>query len=770
MKLLFNEPSNPRYVYINPNNNIIHLFVPLTSGVEIGLDNTCRSTLALKQFFNKMFIHSKDSAVEQLNIYKELLEKDIHILACFGKLYEELLTKKQGRLTQINHYIRSLSIVENNYTIGILNDRKNFTYPEPINQLLSSPFSNLYGMRLRPNCIDEQLNIKNPLFTMDRTASADTLRHALYDAFKQFRKTPQLTQKEKLIEWALSDYLSKSNAVGQSIRELLPALLKILSSTYGHLFSPKQFEFTLNQAELTLLSYNEEEVITQDSLNELLTDIVNANDPTNIIFPITSPFNSIKTFENFSLITQFLLAEINFYAHSHNKTTADFGRVFDKNIVLAKELAHIVIVALNEKQSVEKTVCQFINDHNLIDGSLSEQDTHFIKQRFAEHYAIVRDSSHFDEFMVLDSSKKGSFFTHQGSISFDFSMLTALPVFSNAKLNDNDIILKDAMTLPTVLPSKNDKEIDFIDIDQEQMGSLITCAIEAGDQAALNTLLLFTLDDGKKVFECLTDIFFKPLIKNKNTLNLLKNVKNLIKDEGILHQYNVIVFNEITAPLTRFDGGVLNHGSDFKTEEISHELENVIDRTHAEFASKDSTIDDLPLLNEDLASLVMPISVNNSAPHKEDVIAGQKQPSCSGLHSENSGFVEEEVFVNERVNDMLDVLMNNVKEKKENRVGWFTYGTENKIKKLEVIQRWLKKNPLSAENAGNVLALIRDTCAIKRNNFGFYQPHSLMEFNKLKIESGLQASVHHFSSKDLEQLHDEEDLNRLFIKNRLGCN
>lgn len=48
----FIEPLSPRYIHINPETNQVHLLVPVVGGQEISTDNTCKATVALRDFFD----------------------------------------------------------------------------------------------------------------------------------------------------------------------------------------------------------------------------------------------------------------------------------------------------------------------------------------------------------------------------------------------------------------------------------------------------------------------------------------------------------------------------------------------------------------------------------------------------------------------------------------------------------------------------------------------------------------------------------------------
>jgi hypothetical protein len=51
MLIPLNEPSNFRYIYINPATNRVHLLIPFIAGLDVSTDNTCKSDLELKAFF-----------------------------------------------------------------------------------------------------------------------------------------------------------------------------------------------------------------------------------------------------------------------------------------------------------------------------------------------------------------------------------------------------------------------------------------------------------------------------------------------------------------------------------------------------------------------------------------------------------------------------------------------------------------------------------------------------------------------------------------------
>jgi hypothetical protein len=97
MKILFQEPANPRFIYVNPNSNKIHLLVHVVGGQEISTDNTCKANEASNEFF-------RGAALTELKIYKNALETDLMI----HPQQDPINLQKQERLAQIKPIFQKL--------------------------------------------------------------------------------------------------------------------------------------------------------------------------------------------------------------------------------------------------------------------------------------------------------------------------------------------------------------------------------------------------------------------------------------------------------------------------------------------------------------------------------------------------------------------------------------------------------------------------------------------------------------------------------------
>ena len=86
MRIPFAEPTAPRYIYVDPETNQVHLLVPIVGGQDISTDNTCKSTVAMDAFFQE------DGALRELNAYKDNPTHEQK--EPLFKRFEEVLTTK----------------------------------------------------------------------------------------------------------------------------------------------------------------------------------------------------------------------------------------------------------------------------------------------------------------------------------------------------------------------------------------------------------------------------------------------------------------------------------------------------------------------------------------------------------------------------------------------------------------------------------------------------------------------------------------------------
>ena len=152
MKLFFKEPTAPRYIYINPKTNRVHLLMPMMSGTEIGLDNTCKSVYSLQEFFGLLGANKQSAAVGVLTDYKAALEFDLKYMPASAEK-----THKAHRLSQIDTYLEILRQVQHDTRITEPLKQAFPLYPEPLVHLMEAVDANLHSIILRPREQDNYL-------------------------------------------------------------------------------------------------------------------------------------------------------------------------------------------------------------------------------------------------------------------------------------------------------------------------------------------------------------------------------------------------------------------------------------------------------------------------------------------------------------------------------------------------------------------------------------------------------------------------------------
>ncbi|WP_253664846.1 SidC [Legionella micdadei] len=434
MKLPLKEPLSAKYLYISPE-NIVHVFMPIVSGTNIGLDNTCKAVYSLQEFFGKGNNSNKKSTIKgELLAYKEALESDISLLGA-----DALLTQsKQERLTQIKAYLKVVRHLENHPELDCLN--QGFpSYPRPMEELMQDrTTSNLYSMVLRPAEEDGFLRSEaaKPVFSVAHKSVARQIEHAVSPLQQELTQayTPLIFEAKDL----------KSQVIQQALARLVPPkmpvdferLRQILQETVKALLNV-EIDFTKTQQGSSI---NQQYIDKAMGFNPQTT---NPNEYMEALFGycagdlfdtlIESPFNRLTQVEHWSIATQFLLGITNIYCVSQGKISPDtnFGRILDAHPNLNIHFAQTLAQAQQSNSSIEEACLLWMNDHAKeldLTHPLTQEDIKSITETFVKRYAEIKDSPHFDEFFILDTQKKGDFVIHQGSICTSFAKFVSSPL------------------------------------------------------------------------------------------------------------------------------------------------------------------------------------------------------------------------------------------------------------------------------------------------------------------------------------------------------
>lgn len=461
MLIRLTEPTAPMYITINQKTNQIHLMVPVVGGQEISTDNTCKSTEALRDFFD-------GGAIRELTAYKDALVFDIELLKLSALPYKD----KEARLAQIVIYISAISAMQQRYR-------------DAISVLMKRP-SNLYSVQLRPLIQDSQSKVVNPAFNIERGISQEgeplsPLYNAMHSVFPDVVIT--VSEPRKILTTAVLDILPASPDF-ESIQEALQV-------TCLELFT-LNIDFTrctdgteVNKAAIDALMGFGADTTPQEYIDVLLS--ICAPDMWVTLPAPLSPFYSIpastpvyQRTEHLSILTQFLLANVNIYCRAKGISAQNFGALLDASNDLSNQLVSTVATALRAGGEVEAALGTFFNNNAVtfeLSHTLDDADIVAIKQKFERTYRTVtatKENPHMDDFMILDLEATGEnakFVVHQGLICTNFAEIVE-PALPNQDYFA--CIRKDFEIHPMEMPHKSEWVTGSVEIEPEVLLQRIT--------------------------------------------------------------------------------------------------------------------------------------------------------------------------------------------------------------------------------------------------------------------------------------------------------
>ena len=493
MKLPLREPISPRNVYFNHKTNTVHLLMPIMSGSEIGLDNTCKSVYSLQEFFGLLGANQQSTAAGTLEDYKAALEFDLKYMS----VSEEKVLKEQ-RLSQIMTYLSILKQIQQNKLITKPLLQAFPLYPEPLEMLMQAADANLHSIILRPENQDLMLRTTAivPAFSANHSymENGHVIRQdsLLGDTLRQRYQSVSFTPKSQealIARIALNraglpvDFVAIKAQLITEIETYLGIEVNF-EQTQGNRYAPS---VPMNQPYL-----DEELVINADnpaSTEAYVKGLIQYCTPNLFDNVEGSPFYMVHNNEQLSILTQFFLAELNIASSAQGITEANFGQILETDVQLIKDLAQAVKEALEHSTPVEEALITYVNQHEdrfKLKTLIPENSIPTLKERFKSHWEQIKASPHFDEFMLL-SDTPGYFVTHQNYIATHFANFLQTGFFDEVKNPSTQAFLQamqqdfDTVDKPNnVVPHKNDHinaAVKEIDIDLSTM-----------DKAALQAL------------------------------------------------------------------------------------------------------------------------------------------------------------------------------------------------------------------------------------------------------------------------------------------
>lgn len=462
MLIPLNEPSNFRYIHINSATNRVHLLVPFIAGMDVSTDNTCKSDVELRAFF-------EGGAFNELESYKSTLEFHLSLLEENAPYYR---TKKE-RLDQINWYLEA---------VVSMRDR----YKPIVTSFLSKP-SNLYSIQLRPRVQDSMSRVVNPVFTINRkNDSQGTPLSPLYNKMHEVFSGLVLGKPNPRTD-LISHVLNRlpSNATFDDIKHTLKSQcteqFKIdidVESWIRPVPGQKGIKEPVDKEHIdAFMGFNENNNASSKDYIDTLLGICAPN-----LWRMLpgSPFylgiydNTAHQAESLSMMTQFYLGVLNVYCRAKGISDRNFGAILDGLSSLSQELVEIVAVALSRGDEIEPAIIAFFNRHKnefKLSRELNTQDKNAIVQKFETTYRTVtatKENPHMDDFMFLDTEAQGEhdiFITNKGLICTDAANI--LPTTPQNRDYLAEILHEARMHRDIVTPQ--DEPVITVDIEPEAL-------------------------------------------------------------------------------------------------------------------------------------------------------------------------------------------------------------------------------------------------------------------------------------------------------------
>lgn len=550
MQLSFREPVSARYIYIDPATNYVHLMMSVVGGNSIGTDNTCRSTTALRQFWG---LTEQPSAVNVLERYKRALEFDLSIIQAPD---DELKRQKEDRLRQINIHIETLTRLRGINALASLTSGMG-TYPPPLVRILERR-DNVHSMLLRPAGMDGFIRSIAPVFSLQRTNHSACFYRELHSGLQGLPRL-QTQSPEQLFRQEAHRMCGAQPFNLSRVQEGMAALMRSLFNLTIDFTRDGDGEAVTPDSFCTITGYSSFGEVT--SADDIIDYLLHSCAGSVWEQMGTSPFSTITalnndTREQLSILTQFLLGQINIYSYAHELTTANFGDVLDRNQALSRSLVAELKRALENGDNPETVVFDFINTRHATFGlsrPLSPEEMVTISQRFKADYQTVANAPHFDEFTLLAHDKIGNFIAHQSSICVDLATFFQQREFEHIEHRDYYAQLHastQAQARHGELPHRNESVSHVYTIEQTNIEAYIRGLLSnrSNVDALCELLLTEVINTGEptriRLFQRLTPETVEAIQRSAHFRALRSTIATYITDPELQRSFNNVFVGE----------------------------------------------------------------------------------------------------------------------------------------------------------------------------------------------------------------------------------
>lgn len=423
------------YLYIDSNNNL-QLFVPVTNGDSIGLDNTCKSGVNTAEFF------------KQKGALKSLQQFELYCLIKYNQKNSfNDATKYQKWYWQIDSYKILLKRLCDE--TAVTQTSQHPEYPPAVINALRQPRQNAKAILLSPPARDNYLRFRHYQCSLERTDET-TFSSKLKSALTciDYSQSPQAQHATVAkVKNTTMDYITQQIPLNQdgtitTSFDYVDFMLNLLIMSIQHHTEEIMPLKRSTQDTRTILAWSGETTVTiSEAVNCLLSSLEieyifwmrHSNPLQHLIARLSekelSKSEHNKCTEQLNIVLQFYIGLINIYCYENKMihVTTDFGKIIESDNTLSDALVSIIKISILHSDNTEAAIINFLNNYKRqfkLNHHISQNDASTISTRFIRDYISISNAPHFDEFLFFMPQHFGNFITYRGRICLTLDYFT----------------------------------------------------------------------------------------------------------------------------------------------------------------------------------------------------------------------------------------------------------------------------------------------------------------------------------------------------------
>ena len=437
---------------------LIRVMVPVSAGEEISLDNTCKAAHEIKRFFGEAGVRASLKALRQ----------DLQLQLLFNRRSAKSYQTVQADLDQIDHYLELIKLMITE--VRELQDLASAAFPvipKGINQALAESKQNAFAVLLSPPNEDFWTRFGPYRYFMTRKNACENAGRVRYPSFNPVSSlSAELTKclerldassinieifKQQLLTKVASEMPQNERRQCCTSEKNIVNAINLIQSNYREMRGT-ELDLDFKDEKIKSIAAVCCYVSDADSrdpddfidVNEFISSVVSGcnfdlsnRDDENLFSHEIADYkkallsknsHAIHASKNLLIIKiQFYLVCLNIYCHEQGilNPGVNIGTLYGDLKAEYNFLTNVIEGAIKANVSIECDIVNFLNDpawkdDHRLGRSIGIADCTEVRLLTEKLFNQIKESQHFDEFVILRPEQKGDFFSHQGMIGCDF--------------------------------------------------------------------------------------------------------------------------------------------------------------------------------------------------------------------------------------------------------------------------------------------------------------------------------------------------------------